>query len=129
MPLTFYMVYIAIINCVFFRGQLIAAWRAPVLAAEAQRKARTRAFQDTASVSTVSRVVRYTGMPAADDAVSLSLKGREIGHRTLRRFYRQSFKAHSTAAPPKCPLARARLRLLRPAQRLAALGGSTRPRR
>ena len=94
-------------------AQLIAAWRAPVLAAEAQRKARTRAFQDTASVSTVSRVVRYTGMPAADDAVSLSLKGREIGHRTLRRFYRQSFKAHSTAAPPKCPLARARLRLLR----------------
>ena len=94
-------------------AQLIAAWRAPVLAAEAQRKARTRAFQDTASVSTVSRVVRYTGMPAAADAVSLSLKGREIGHRTLRRFYRQSFKAHSTAARPKCPLAGARPRLLR----------------
>ena len=113
-------------------AQLIAAWRAPVLAAEVQRKARTRAFQDTASVSTVSRVVRYTGMPAAADAVSLSLKGREIGHRTLRRFYRQSFKAHSTAAPPKCPLAGARLWLLRPARgraRLAALGGSTRPRR
>ena len=48
-------------------------------------------------MSTVSRVVRYTGMPAAADAVSLSLKGREIGHRTLRRFYRQSFKAHSTS--------------------------------
>jgi len=94
-------------------AQLIATWRAPVLAAEAQRKARTRAFQDTASVNTVSRVVRYTGMPAAADAVSLSLKGREIGHRTLRRFYRQSFKAHSTAARPKCPLAGARLRLLR----------------
>ena len=29
--------------------------------------------------------------------MSLSLKGREIGHRTLRRFYRQSFKAHSTS--------------------------------
>ena len=72
-------------------AELIAAWHPPVLAAEAQ--ARTRGRGDAASVSTVSRVVRYTGMPAAEDAVSLSLKGREIGHRTLRRFYRQSFKA------------------------------------
>lgn len=78
-------------------GELIEAWRAPVLAAHRKAAAPAARDDDTASRSTVTRVVRYSGMPSSAEAVSMSLHGHEVGHRSMRRFYRQRFKPSSTS--------------------------------
>ena len=88
--------------------QLIAAWRGPVLAAHRRAAAAAagggagaRRPQDddgmSVASSSMSRVVRYSGMPSSAEAVSLALQGKEIGHRKLRRYYKQSFKPSSAA--------------------------------
>ena len=98
-------------------AQLIAAWRGPVRAAHRRAAAaagggggaaaaaaggggggaRPVQADDGMSVasSSMSRVVRYSGMPSSAEAVSLALQGKEIGHRKLRRYYKQSFKPSS----------------------------------
>ena len=87
------------------QAEVLGQWSAPILAAHADRAAggagasSSSAAGGAMSVSgtSVVRRVRYAPMPASDDAMSMALAGKEVGHRAMRKYYRQSFRPASTA--------------------------------